>query len=178
MSGLQSQVRSSSESTPVQATSVVRAWRSPAARFDPAALGQRSSVEFFEGFELSFIDVGEATLRVRQGGEGPPLVLLHGHPRTHATWHMVAVKLAQHFTVVCPDLRGYGQSTMPPTLPDHSQSSKRAMASDVVELMRFLGQEPLRGRGSRPRLSSRLPPGSRPSRRGDEARSSRLPPDR
>src|SRR5215207_10506246 len=142
MSGLQSQVRSSSESTPVQATSVVRAWRSPAARFDPAALGQRSSVEFFEGFELSFIDVGEATLRVRQGGEGPPLVLLHGHPRTHATWHMVAVKLAQHFTVVCPDLRGYGQSTMPPTLPDHSQSSKRAMASDGVELMRFLGQEP------------------------------------
>ena len=96
---------------------------------------------FFEGFELEFIDVGEATLRVRHGGEGPPLVLLHGHPRTHATWHMVAARLAPHFTIVCPDLRGYGRSTMPATRPDHSQSSKRAMAADVVELMRGFGHE-------------------------------------
>ena len=94
---------------------------------------------FFDGFEVDFVDVGEATLRVRHGGDGPPLVLLHGHPRTHATWHMVAAHLAPHFAVVCPDLRGYGQSTMPPTRPDHSQSSKRAMAADVVELMRRLG---------------------------------------
>jgi haloacetate dehalogenase len=96
-------------------------------------------VGFFEGFEVEFVEVGEVTLRVRHGGEGPPLVLLHGHPRTHATWHMVAGLLAPHFTVVCPDLRGYGQSTVPPTRPDHSQSSKRAMAADVVELMRRLG---------------------------------------
>ena len=94
---------------------------------------------YFKGFELEFIDVGEATLRVRHGGEGPPIVLLHGHPRTHATWHTVAGQLAPHFSIVCPDLRGYGQSTLPPTRPDHSQSSKRAMAVDVVELMRQLG---------------------------------------
>jgi haloacetate dehalogenase len=68
-------------------------------------------------------------------------VLLHGHPRTHATWHRVAALLAPSHTVVCPDLRGYGRSTMPPTLADHSQSSKRAMARDVVELMRRLGHE-------------------------------------
>jgi len=98
-------------------------------------------VTFFDGFDMEFVDVGEVTLRARHGGKGPPLVLLHGHPRTHATWHMVAGRLAAHFTVVCPDLRGYGQSTMPPTLPDHSQSSKRAMASDVVELMRRLGHD-------------------------------------
>jgi haloacetate dehalogenase len=101
--------------------------------------GKLFGVDFFDGFALNFVDVGEATLRVRHGGEGPPLVLLHGHPRTHATWHMVAARLAPRFTVVCPDLRGYGQSTMPPTRTDHSQSSKRAMAGDVVELMRRLG---------------------------------------
>jgi haloacetate dehalogenase len=95
-------------------------------------------VGFFDGFALDFVDVGEATLRVRRGGEGPPVVLLHGHPRTHATWHMVAPRLTSRFTVVCPDLPGYGQSTMRATQPDHSQSSKRAMAADVVELMRRL----------------------------------------
>src|SRR5881397_1337432 len=68
-------------------------------------------VGFFEGFELAHVDVGEATLRVRHGGSGPPLVLLHGHPRTHATWHMVAARLRDRFTVVCPDLRGYGESS-------------------------------------------------------------------
>lgn len=94
---------------------------------------------FFDGFELGFVDVGDAVLRVRWGGQGSPLVLLHGHPRTHATWHMVAAQLAPQFRVVCPDLRGYGQSTMPPARPDHSQSSKRAMAADVLELMRQLG---------------------------------------
>jgi haloacetate dehalogenase len=96
---------------------------------------------FFEGFELEHVTVGEVTLRVRHGGEGPPLVLLHGHPRTHATWHEVAALLAPHHAVVCPDLRGYGRSTMPPTRVDHSQSSKRAMAADVRELMRALGHE-------------------------------------
>lgn len=96
---------------------------------------------FFEGFTLEHLDVGEVTLRVRHGGEGPPLVLLHGHPRTHATWHRVAALLAPSHTVVCPDLRGYGRSTKPPTRDDHSQSSKRAMAGDVVQLMRTLGHE-------------------------------------
>jgi haloacetate dehalogenase len=93
----------------------------------------------FEGFELDFIDTGEATLRVRHGGSGTPVLLLHGHPRTHATWETVAPLLAADHTVVCPDLRGYGRSSKPPTTPDHAPYSKRAMARDCVSLMRSLG---------------------------------------
>jgi haloacetate dehalogenase len=93
----------------------------------------------FEGFELDRIDVGEAALRVRRGGSGPPLLLLHGHPQTHAMWHLVAPRLAEEHTVVAPDLRGYGESSKPPTRPDHEPYSKRAMARDAVALMRALG---------------------------------------
>ena len=96
---------------------------------------------FFDGFALEQIDVGDVTLRVRHGGRGPALLLLHGHPRTHATWHAVAPRLADRFSVVCPDLRGYGRSSKPPTTPDHSAYSKRAMASDCVTLMRSLGHD-------------------------------------
>jgi haloacetate dehalogenase len=97
----------------------------------------------FEGFRESRRDVGGGVqLRVRTGGTGPPVVLLHGHPRTHTTWHRVAPQLvAAGHSVVCPDLRGYGQSSKPPTTRDHSAYSKRAMAGDVVELMRGLGHE-------------------------------------
>ena len=96
---------------------------------------------FFEGFRLERVDTGEATLRVRWGGSGFPVVLLHGHPRTHVTWHAVAAGLAKRYTVVCPDLRGYGESSHPPELPDHATYSKRAMAGDVVRLMALLGHE-------------------------------------
>ena len=96
---------------------------------------------FFEGFALETIDCGEVALRVRHGGDGPPVVLLHGHPRTHATWHRVAALLADRYTVVCPDLRGYGGSTVPPDAPDHAQASKRAMAADLAALMDALGHE-------------------------------------
>jgi haloacetate dehalogenase len=95
----------------------------------------------FEGFTLERIDVGEAELRVRHGGSGPAVLLLHGHPRTHATWHMVAPLLARWFTVVCPDLRGYGESSKPPTTEDHAPYSKRAMAGDCMRLMQALGHE-------------------------------------
>jgi haloacetate dehalogenase len=95
----------------------------------------------FEGFELSFVDAGEATIRVRHGGSGPPLLLLHGHPQTHAMWNLVAPGLAEDFTVVAADLRGYGESSKPPTTPDHEPYSKRAMALDQVEVMRQLGFE-------------------------------------
>jgi haloacetate dehalogenase len=78
---------------------------------------------------------------VRHGGSGPPVLLLHGHPRTHVTWHRVAPLLAERHTVVCPDLRGYGQSSKPETTPDHRPYSKRAMAADGVALMRALGHE-------------------------------------
>jgi haloacetate dehalogenase len=95
----------------------------------------------FDGFALERIDVGEATLRVRHGGTGPAILLLHGHPRTHATWHKVAPLLAIDFTVVCPDLRGYGESSHPPEQPNHATYSKRAMANDCAELMTRLGHE-------------------------------------
>lgn len=93
----------------------------------------------FEGFKQVNIDTGEATIGVRYAGSGPPLLLMHGHPQTHACWHKVAPRLAQHFTVVVPDLRGYGDSSKPPTTPDHEPYSKRAMARDQVEVMRQLG---------------------------------------
>jgi haloacetate dehalogenase len=95
----------------------------------------------FDGFALDYIDVGEATIRVRHGGSGPAVLLLHGHPRTHATWHKVAPLLAERHTVVCPDLRGYGESSKPPTTPDHEPYSKRAMARDCVALMESLGHD-------------------------------------
>ncbi len=98
---------------------------------------------FFAGFEERRLAVADdVTLRVRVGGGGPPVVLLHGHPRTHTTWHRVAPRLvAAGHTVVCPDLRGYGRSTAPPPRPDHAQQSKRAVAGDVVALMRLLGHD-------------------------------------
>jgi haloacetate dehalogenase len=95
----------------------------------------------FEGFTLDRVDVGDVALRVRHGGSGPAVLLLHGHPRTHTTWHRVAPALADTHTVVCPDLRGYGESSKPPTTSDHEPYSKRAMAGDCVALMRTLGHE-------------------------------------
>ena len=90
---------------------------------------------FFDGFTLERIDAGGVTLRVRHGGSGPAVLLLHGHPRTHATWHRVAPRLAAHHTVVCPDLRGYGESSKVPPY------TKRAMAADMLALMHALGHE-------------------------------------
>jgi haloacetate dehalogenase len=95
----------------------------------------------FDGFELERVDVGEAVLRVRHGGSGPAVLLLHGHPRTHTTWHRVAPLLSESHTVVCPDSRGYGESSKPSTTPDHEPYSKRALARDCVALMRSLGHE-------------------------------------
>ncbi|MFB9681921.1 alpha/beta fold hydrolase [Streptosporangium vulgare] len=94
----------------------------------------------FEDFEEKLVQVGEASIFVRYGGEGPPALLLHGHPRTSATWHRVAPQLvARGFTVVCPDLRGYGRSRGPAPAADHSAHSKRAVANDMVAVMRSLG---------------------------------------
>lgn len=97
----------------------------------------------FEGFEEWDREVGNGVvLHGRSGGAGAPVVLLHGHPRTHATWHRVAPLLvAAGHTVVCPDLRGYGRSSKPATEPDHAPYSKRAMASDIVALMREFGHD-------------------------------------
>jgi len=96
----------------------------------------------FEGFTTDLVAVGGAQLYVRHGGSGPPVLLLHGHPRTGATWHRVAPQLvAAGHAVVVPDLRGYGRSSTPPTTADHAPYSKRATAGDLVRLMRLLGHE-------------------------------------
>ncbi len=99
----------------------------------------------FEGFVQSDIETanesGGATIRTVVGGEGPPLLLLHGYPQTHVMWHKIAGKLAEDFTVVVTDLRGYGDSSKPETTPDHSPYSFRAMAQDQVDVMRSLGFE-------------------------------------
>lgn len=96
---------------------------------------------FFPGFALRQLRVPEGEMRLRIGGSGPPLLLLHGNPQTHAMWHRVAPALARRFTVVCPDLRGYGFSHKPPASDDHAAYSKRAMAAELVALMRELGFE-------------------------------------
>lgn len=95
----------------------------------------------FEGFQLSRVDVGEAMLRVRHGGSGPPLLLMHGYPQTHMMWDKIAGDLARDFTVIAPDLRGYGESSKPPAVEDHESYSKRAMARDALALMRHFGFE-------------------------------------
>lgn len=95
----------------------------------------------FAGFEEADVDVGEAVIHLRRGGSGPPLLLLHGYPQTHVMWHLVAEDLARDFTVVAPDLRGYGDSSKPPTDDEHEPYSKRAMARDQIALMRSLGYE-------------------------------------
>ncbi|RXF73046.1 alpha/beta fold hydrolase [Hansschlegelia zhihuaiae] len=97
------------------------------------------------GFRLVDVEVGDGiTIRAATAGEGPPLLLLHGHPQTHVTWRKVAPALAERFTVVCPDLRGYGDSSKPKGDDRHETYSKRAMAADQVALMRALGHERFR----------------------------------
>lgn len=95
----------------------------------------------FEGFVEERRAGDGVTLRLRRGGEGPPLLLLHGNPQTHAMWNRVAPELAKHFTVICPDLRGYGFSDKPSPSADHAAYAKRAMAADMLALMRGLGHE-------------------------------------
>ena len=93
----------------------------------------------FPDFERRRIRTSGASINLEIGGEGPPVLLLHGYPQTHAMWHKVAPRLARGYTVVCPDLRGYGDSSKPKGLADHSNYSKRALAKDMVEVMESLG---------------------------------------
>ena len=93
----------------------------------------------FEGFEEGRAELGSASIFYRRGGSGPPLLLLHGFPQTHAAWHKVAPLLADRFTLVIPDLRGYGRSRGPRPDPGHEGYAKRAMAADMLGLMRGLG---------------------------------------
>jgi haloacetate dehalogenase len=98
-------------------------------------------MSFFPGFEQRRIKVGEITFNLRLGGSGSPLLLLHGFPQTHVAWHKIAPELARHFTVVCPDLKGYGDSDAPPSTADSGNYSKRAMGEEVLGLMQALGHQ-------------------------------------
>jgi haloacetate dehalogenase len=98
----------------------------------------------FPGFATRRVATSQAEIHCLVGGGGPPLLLLHGYPQTLAMWHRVAPRLAQRYTVVCADLRGYGDSSKPASDATHAPYSKRAMARDMVEAMRSLGHERFR----------------------------------
>ena len=93
----------------------------------------------FPNFDSHAIEVNGLKIMARKGGSGRPLLLLHGHPQTHAIWHRVAQQLAKSFTVIMTDLRGYGDSSKPQGLHDHSNYSKRSMALDQIQVMRHFG---------------------------------------
>lgn len=94
-----------------------------------------------DGFSSETIATGGGAIFLRRGGAGPPLLLLHGFPQTHLMWRGTAAILARDFTVVCADLRGYGRSSCPDSAPDQAPYGKRALAADMVEVMRRLGFE-------------------------------------
>jgi haloacetate dehalogenase len=98
-----------------------------------------SPASLFPGFTTQRIATTGTEIRCVVGGNGAPVLLLHGYPQTHAIWHRIAPSLARLYTVVCADLRGYGDSGKPPSDAAHAPYSKRAMAQDMVELMRALG---------------------------------------
>jgi len=97
------------------------------------------TTRFFPGFKSFKVQTSGATINGVIGGQGPPILLLHGAPQSHVSWRLVAPKLAANRTVVVPDLRGYGDSSKPPDGENHANYSKRAMALDQVEVMRHFG---------------------------------------
>jgi haloacetate dehalogenase len=108
-----------------------------AAAFAQSTTG--SPMHFFPGFRRQIIQTSGATINVLVGGDGPPVLLLHGYPQTHVEWRKMASELAKNYTLVLPDLRGYGDSSKPPGGDDHVNYSKRVMAQDQVEVMEKLG---------------------------------------
>lgn len=97
--------------------------------------------DLFPGFESRTFTTEDAEIFARLGGSGPPLLLLHGYPQTHHAWSRVAPALAEHFSLVIADLRGYGQSSCPASDPEHKAYSKRTMGGDMFEVMSQLGHE-------------------------------------
>ncbi len=109
--------------------------------FDPKHIRAQAAdaPQFFEGFTEAYTPTADGDIFYRRAGSGPPLLLLHGYPQTGAMWHRLASRLADTYTVIIPDLRGYGRSMKPKSTNDHAPYSKRAMAGDMVTLMRGLG---------------------------------------
>src|SRR2546423_5026071 len=95
----------------------------------------------FEGFAEFDVPTSGTTIHGRRGGDGPPVLLLHGMPETHLMWHRVAPRLAERFTVVAADLPGFGGSGCPPSALDHAPYSMREIARTQVEAMRSLGHD-------------------------------------
>lgn len=98
-----------------------------------------STADLFPGFASHWIDTSIGRIFARSGGSGPPLLLIHGFPQTHVEWHRIAPDLARHFTLVLPDLPGYGWSVAPRGGPDHFPYAKRDMANVLIEAMEALG---------------------------------------
>src|SRR6202021_555090 len=119
-------------------------------------------MDIMPGFTLTDIETTGAGIRRRHGGSGPPLLLLHGNPLTHVSWHAVAPRLAERFHVVAADLRGYGDSSAPAEEPDSANYSFRAMAQDQVEVIYALGHDRFyvagHDRGGGPTHRMGLPP--------------------
>src|SRR5579872_7133329 len=95
--------------------------------------------DLFPGFASKWINTSIGKIFARVGGDGPPLLVLHGYPQSHVMWHRVAPALTQHFTLIAADLPGYGWSAAPRSQPDHSPYTKRAMAAVMIEAMEALG---------------------------------------
>src|SRR5262245_31657152 len=108
---------------------------------DPSRWASAGMAAHFPNFEPLDMRTSGAVRRLRHGGSGPPLLLVHGNPENHTCWYKVAAKLAEHFHVVLPDLRGYGDSSLPEPGPDNVNFSFREMARDLIEVMHALGHE-------------------------------------
>lgn len=108
---------------------------------DPTRCGAPAIAALFPGFAHQDIRTSGAVIRVRHGGSGPPLLLVHGNPQNHVCWHKVAARLAAHYHVILPDLRGYGDSSLPEPGDNHVNYSFRALATDMVEVMATLGYD-------------------------------------
>ncbi len=108
---------------------------------DSARWGKPEIAGLFPGFKHIDLRTKGANIRLRHGGSGPPLLLLHGYPNTHVLWYSIAAKLAERYHVVCPDLRGYGDSSLPEPGQNLINYSKRVMAEDMIDVMAQLGHQ-------------------------------------
>ena len=126
---------------------------------EAAAQSEADTLHFFPaGFKHEKVQTSGATINVVRGGDGPPLLLMHGAPQSHVSWHIVAPQFAKDHTVIMPDLRGYGDSSKSPDTPDHANYAKRAMALDMVEVMKHYGFDrfPVVGHDRGGRVGQRL----------------------
>ncbi|WP_319530915.1 alpha/beta fold hydrolase [uncultured Cohaesibacter sp.] len=120
--------------------------------------------DMFPGLDRRIVTIDGLDLFMRTGGEGPPLLLLHGYPQNHVCWHRIAPELARHFSLIIPDLPGYGYSAMPPESRDHEGYSKREMAALFVKLMAAFGHQRFNVVGHDRGGACRLSHGTRSSR--------------